>query len=115
MLGGVIAYSDAVKQTLLGVPAQLLATEGAVSEAAARAMAAGVRTRLGADLGAAITGVAGPGHEGTDKPAGLIFVAVAGPGDSVSVARLDEDRGRAGNRAGAVRCALRLLTEAATP
>lgn len=114
MLGGVIAYSDAVKQALLGVPAELLDTEGAVSEAVARAMAEAVRARLGADLGAAITGVAGPGNEGTEKPPGLIYVAVAGLGDAARVVRLDEDRGRAGNRAGAVRTALRLLTEAAS-
>ena len=114
MLGGVIAYSDATKQALLDVPAQLLATEGAVSEAVARAMASGVRSRLGADLAAAITGVAGPGHEGTDKPPGLIFVAVLGPAGEARVIRLDEDRGRAANRAGAVRTALRLLTEAAS-
>ena len=75
-------------------------------------MAEGVRRRLGADLGIAVTGVAGP-SESERKPAGLIFVAVAGPGDvAPRVERLDRDRGREPNRAEAVRAALRLAAGA---
>jgi PncC family amidohydrolase len=111
VLGGVIAYANAVKTALLGVPAELLAAHGAVSEEVARAMAEGVRARLGAALGAGITGVAGPTADAGSKPAGLIHVAVAGPGGSVRALRLIDDHGREGNRAAAVRAALRLATE----
>jgi competence/damage-inducible protein CinA-like protein len=70
--GGIVSYASDVKFDLLGVP------EGpVVSEAAARAMAAGVRTRLGADLGLAVTGVAGPDPQDGEKP-GTVFLAVAG-------------------------------------
>ena len=76
-LGGVVSYADRAKVVLLGVTAEMLAAHGAVSAQVARAMATGVRQRLGADLAAAVTGVAGPGG-GTDaKPVGLTYVAVA--------------------------------------
>jgi nicotinamide-nucleotide amidase len=76
--GGVIAYATELKTALLGVPADLLARYGAVHPDVAAAMAAGVRTRLGATYGVATTGVAGPGPaEG--KPQGTVFVAVDGP------------------------------------
>jgi len=114
MIGGVIAYSDAVKRSLLGVPAEMLAGHGAGSEAVARAMAEGVRARLGTELGVAITGVSGPGGDSRDKPAGLVFVAVAGPAGERRLVRHDQDLGRAGNRVAAVRAALLLLTEAAS-
>jgi nicotinamide-nucleotide amidase len=112
LLGGVIAYANQVKTALLGVPEAMLAAHGAVSEEVARAMAVGARERLGADLAASITGVAGPGAETPAKPAGLVFVAVAGPGATVRVTRLDRNLGREGNRAAAVTAALRLATEA---
>ena len=105
--GGVIAYDNAVKTGLLNVDAALVARHGAVSEAVASAMARGARQLLSADIGVGITGVAGPGEEG-GKPAGLVYVAVAGPAGE-RVVRLDEDRGREGNRAAAVAAALRLL------
>ncbi len=111
MLGGIVAYSDAVKVDLLGVSPQLLRAEGAVSEAVALAMADGVRTRLGAALGVGITGVAGPGAS-ERKPAGLIYLAVV-DGRTSRVVRLADDGGRHGNRVAAVRAALRLLLEAA--
>jgi PncC family amidohydrolase len=113
LLGGVIAYADQVKTALLDVPEPVLQAHGAVSEEVARAMATGVRDRLGSDLAAAITGVAGPTADDGGKPAGLVYVAVAGPDGAVRVTRLDDDRGREGNRAEAVRTALRMLGEAA--
>ena len=113
LIGGVIAYSNQVKTALLGVPEAMLAEHGAVSEPVARALAGGVRRLLGAGLGAGITGVAGPTKEDSDKPPGLVFVAVAGPaGDDMRVVRLSDDRGREGNRAAAVHAALQLLRDA---
>jgi len=81
-LGGVIAYSNEAKQALLGVPAELLAEHGAVSEPVALAMAEGVRDRFGADLTVATTGISGPGGGTADKPVGLVFVALAHAGGS---------------------------------
>ncbi len=80
-LGGAVTYSDDLKVQLLGVPRDLVAEHGAVSEAVARAMADGVRQALGSDYGIAITGVAGPGGGSEAKPVGTVHVAVAGPED----------------------------------
>lgn len=85
-IGGVVSYSNQLKTGLLGVGAGVLAQHGAVSRQVAAAMADGCRRRLGGNWAIAITGVAGPGG-GTDaKPAGLVYVAVAGP-DGVEVQR----------------------------
>lgn len=77
--GGVVAYAVAVKQDLLGVPAEVLREHGAVSEQAARAMATGVARLLGSDWGVATTGVAGP-DSSEGKPPGTVHVAVGGTG-----------------------------------
>ena len=77
LLGGVAAYSNAAKMALLGVPGSVLEHHGAVSEEAARAMAGGVRAALQADMGLAITGVAGPSGGTPDKPVGTVHIAVA--------------------------------------
>lgn len=79
-LGGVVTYANEVKSGLLGVPAEMLAAHGAVSEPVARAMAERARRLFGAGWGAGITGVAGPGGGSEDKPVGTVHVAVAGPG-----------------------------------
>ena len=78
-LGGVISYSNAVKEAMVGVPGELLERHGAVSEQVARAMAAGVRDRMGATWGVGITGIAGPSGGTEDKPVGLVYWAAAGP------------------------------------
>ena len=80
LLGGVIAYADDVKRELLGVPAALLAEYGAVSAEVARAMAEGARAATGADVGIAVTGVAGPGGGSERKPVGLVYLHVSAPG-----------------------------------
>ena len=76
-LGGVVAYADAAKVGLLGVPAETLGAHGAVSAQVARAMASGVQSRLEASLAASVTGIAGPAGGTDQKPVGLTYVAVA--------------------------------------
>jgi nicotinamide-nucleotide amidase len=78
-LGGVVAYANAAKTLLLGVPEVLLVEHGAVSEPVARAMAEGVRERFGADYGLATTGISGPGGGTPEKPLGLVHIALARP------------------------------------
>ena len=79
-LGGVISYANSVKEHVLGVRATVLETVGAVSEETARAMAEGVCRLTGADVGVAVTGIAGPNSDGTDKPVGLVYIAVCKDG-----------------------------------
>lgn len=77
--GGVVAYSNALKTQLADVPAVLIAEHGAVSQAVALALAAGVRARCGTQVGIGITGIAGP-DGGTDaKPVGTVFIALHTP------------------------------------
>lgn len=92
--GGVVAYATDLKAALLGVPASLLAARGAVDPDVAGAMAEGVRERLGAAVGAATTGVAGPDPD-EGKPPGTVHVAVsAGGGRITSTLTLSGDRQR---------------------
>jgi nicotinamide-nucleotide amidase len=72
-LGGIVAYANEVKVAQLGVPAGALEKHGAVSAEVAQAMAEGVRRRLGADIGVADTGVAGPGGGTPEKPVGTVY------------------------------------------
>lgn len=83
-LGGIISYSNEAKVSLLGVSADLLATDGAVSGPVAEAMARGARERLRADLGVAITGIAGPGGGTAEKPVGLVYLGLADRGGAQS-------------------------------
>ncbi|GAB6986671.1 CinA family protein [Nocardioides pyridinolyticus] len=77
-VGGVVTYATELKVALLGVPERLVDEHGVVSPECARAMAAGVRTLTGATYGIATTGVAGPAEQ-EGKPAGTVFVGIAGP------------------------------------
>ena len=83
--GGVVAYASDLKVSLLGVPEQVVADHGVVSAECARAMAEGVRTRLGATWGVSTTGVAGPDPQ-EGKAVGTVHVAVAGPGGVTALA-----------------------------
>lgn len=74
---GFVTYSNEAKSDLLGVQPDLIARDGAVSEAVARAMAEGALARSRADLAVAITGIAGPGGATPTKPVGLVHFAVA--------------------------------------
>lgn len=76
-LGGVVAYSNQVKEDLLGVSAETLRGHGAVSEPVAREMAEGARRLLRADCALAVTGIAGPGGGTPEKPAGTAFIALS--------------------------------------
>jgi PncC family amidohydrolase len=108
IIGGVVAYADTLKSSLLGVSGEVLRAHGAVSAAAAEAMAAGVRTLAGADLGVATTGIAGPGGATESKPVGLAFVAVASA-HGVVVREFHWQGDRAANRAASAAAAADLL------
>ncbi|WP_246169531.1 CinA family protein [Actinotalea subterranea] len=96
--GGVVAYASDLKVALLGVDPLLLAREGAVHPDVALAMARGVRARLGADLGVATTGVAGPDPQ-DGRPPGTFHVAVAWPGGERVVSAAPSDDGWPGRAA----------------
>ena len=84
--GGVVAYSNEAKIDLLGVPAELIASRGAVSPEVAEAMARGARERFAAEVGVAITGIAGPGGGSDEKPVGYVCICVL-DGDGNVLAR----------------------------
>ena len=77
--GGVVAYSNDVKERELGVPAALLEEHGAVSPEVAEAMARGARERLGVDVAVAVTGIAGPDGGTPEKPVGLVYLHAESP------------------------------------
>ncbi len=74
---GFVTYSNAAKAAMLGVPAELIASRGAVSEEVALRMAEGALERSEADLAVAVTGIAGPGGGSVEKPVGLVWFGVA--------------------------------------
>jgi nicotinamide-nucleotide amidase len=78
-LGGAVVYSDALKTTLAGVPAELIARHGAVSAEVANALAQGIRARTGATIGLGVTGIAGPTGATETKPVGLVHIALCDP------------------------------------
>lgn len=82
--GGVVSYANEVKENVLGVSAETLATVGAVSEETAGQMAVGVRRVLGTDIGVGITGIAGPTGDTVDKPLGLVYISVDGVNGTIT-------------------------------
>jgi len=83
-MGAVVCYDNALKTSLLGVPAALIEAEGAVSEGVARAMAEGARRALGVDLTVAVTGIAGPGGGTETKPVGTVWLAMSHGAETVA-------------------------------
>jgi PncC family amidohydrolase len=114
VIGGVVAYADSLKTSLLGVPLEVLREHGAVSAEVAEAMAVGVRKLATADVGVATTGIAGPGGATETKPVGLAFVAVATAG-RVEAREFRWHGDRAANRSASVAAAADLLHEIILP
>lgn len=111
---GFVTYSNAAKQAMLGVPASVLETYGAVSAPTAAIMAQGAVARSNADLAVSITGVAGPGGGSAEKPVGLVhFAAAARDGCLISREERFGDIGRAEIRNRSVLVAFGLLAELA--
>ncbi len=111
---GFVSYSNAAKTQLLGVPFDLIAAHGAVSEPVARAMASGALSHSQAQVAVAVTGVAGPSGGSPDKPVGTVWLAWALNG------RLEAERrqfsgDRHAVRQATVECALRGLIERLSP
>ncbi|AMJ65504.1 competence/damage-inducible protein A [Hymenobacter sp. PAMC 26628] len=111
--GSVVAYHNDIKMSELNVPAETLATSGAVSEATVRAMAEGARQRLGASVAVATSGIAGPGGGTPEKPVGTICFAVADAQGTVS-RQISFDRGRALNITYTAQSVLALLWQRLT-
>jgi PncC family amidohydrolase len=109
-LGGFVTYSDDAKRTMVGVPAEVLASHGAVSAQTAMAMAAGGRDRTGADVGVSVTGIAGPDGGSAAKPIGLTYVAVADAAGG-EVRRFTWSGSRAENKRSSAQAALELVVE----
>jgi nicotinamide-nucleotide amidase len=113
-LGAFVTYSNALKESALGVPRDLLEQHGAVSEPVVRAMAEGARERSGATWSVAITGVAGPEGGTPEKPVGTVWLALCGPsGTSARRVHYRGDRGQV--RLQSAYGALQLLREALGP
>jgi nicotinamide-nucleotide amidase len=112
-LGGVVAYSNSLKERLLGVPGSLLERCGAVSAEVAQAMARGALERLGGQWALSITGIAGPDGGSVDKPVGLVFHGLAGLDGRCEVARHLLGGDRAAIRLASARFALDLLRRCA--
>jgi len=112
--GAVVAYANETKTTLLGVPPELLAAHGAVSEPVARAMALGAARALGAQCAVAVSGIAGPGGGSADKPVGTVWIAFVVDG-ALSARRYHFDGARHAVKAATVRAAVAGLLERLAP
>ena len=112
VMGGVVAYSNAVKSSQAGVPKELIDRHGAVSAEVAQALADGARSRLGADVGVGVTGIAGPGGGTEEKPVGLVWLSVAAPDDSHLTRSVNLPGGRADVRDRATTVAMHLVRRA---
>ncbi|MCE7870417.1 nicotinamide-nucleotide amidohydrolase family protein [bacterium CPR1] len=109
--GGILAYCNELKASLLKVPREVLREHGAVSAECAAAMAEGARRQAGSDWALSVTGIAGPGGATLDKPVGLVYLGLAGPQETQTKRFLFQgDRDQI--RQQSVQAALHLLREA---
>lgn len=108
--GGVVAYANEVKQSLLYVLPSTLETYGAVSEETVKEMVLGAMKALGTDYAVATSGIAGPAGGTAEKPVGTVWIA-AGNAEKIITAKLTEDDGREKNIQSATKKALQLLLE----
>ena len=113
-VGGIVSYANEVKAGELGVPEEVLRAHGAVSAETVAAMAAGVRERLSADVGVAVTGIAGPGGGTPEKPVGLVYVHASGPGGASRATELNFPGDRETIRSRATVAALHLVRKLVT-
>jgi nicotinamide-nucleotide amidase len=111
---GFITYSNQAKQDMLGVPAELIAAHGAISEPVARAMAEGALARSPATITVAVTGLAGPGGGSADKPVGVVWFGLAQRGLPVHSERLIFPGDRGAIREATVAHAFKLIRARAT-
>lgn len=108
---GLVTYSNAAKQELLGVPADTIEQHGAVSEATARAMVEGLCARAPVQWGVAVTGIAGPGGGSPDKPVGTVWLAWRAADGTVTAQPRVFEGDRDAVRRQTARHALRILKE----
>lgn len=111
VLGGVVAYSNQVKQSLLKVKQGTLIAHGAVSEQTASEMVIGARDLLRADVAISVTGIAGPDGGTASKPVGLTYIGLAAPGDIFIVRRHIWDGDREAIKKASAEAALRLVLD----
>lgn len=107
-LGGVNSYSNQLKVELVGVPRELIENYGAVSPEVAAAMAAGIRRKTGAEVGLAVTGIAGPTGGSATKPVGLVYLGLDMPGKALVEKRIFPFD-RIGNKESSAQAALAIL------
>ena len=106
--GGIIAYSDEIKENLLGVSHETLESKGAVSEEVVIEMAKGAMKSMNSDCGVATSGIAGPTGGTPDKPVGTVWIAVT-MGEKVMTMKASGDEGRKKNIENATLYALQML------
>jgi nicotinamide-nucleotide amidase len=110
--GAAVVYANAAKTIQAGVASELIEEHGAVSEEVAKALAGGIRERLAADVGVGVTGIAGPGGGSEEKPVGLVWLSVLGPGEASITRAVNLPGGRADVRDRATTVALHLIRRA---
>lgn len=110
--GGIVTYSNEAKMNFLKVREATLVEQGAVSEATAAEMARGALALFGVDYALSVTGIAGPGGGTADKPVGLTYIGLAGPGALLRVERHVWAGDRVENKLASAAAALRLLLQA---
>jgi PncC family amidohydrolase len=114
MLGGIVAYSNEIKQRLLNVKEQTLIDFGAVSQQTAAEMASGAQLVFGADYALSVTGIAGPGGATEEKPLGLTYIGLAGPDGLLIVERYVWSGDREDNKLSSAEAALHLFLQTPT-